>query len=206
MSVEEARPSLHDPATPWERQLLLWAVPLLLLLAALDGSFFRPGFAAYDEEAQMDLVQAWREGMPLQWRYGYGCLTRAMTVSGFWLLGPNEAWLRLPAMLAVGLEALLLFAWLKPRLGERAALWACLAVGSPISSFHLLMRLADKPAMTSSSFCLRPRISSALTIFSIMGLMLPKSPTLHALWRRKRHDSQISSASRDKPIDGLTNR
>ena len=127
LTATDERPSLTDPATTWERRLLLWALPLMLVLAALDAAVLRPGFSAYDEESQLDLIQAWREGMPLQWRYAFGCVHRAMIAGLFGALGPNEAWLRLPAMLALVLQVILLFAWLKPRLGERAALWACLA-------------------------------------------------------------------------------
>jgi hypothetical protein len=115
-------------ASRLEQGLLLAALLFYALALPLCSSVFRPGFCVYDEEALLNQVQAWREGGPLYFRFGWSSLYRNLEILLVSLGGPHLSLLRLPALAAVLLEALLLFVWLRKRLGERAALWAALAV------------------------------------------------------------------------------
>jgi MYXO-CTERM domain-containing protein len=162
------------PASPdasrLEQSLLLAMVLCAYGLGILDALLWRPGFAAYDEEAQVVLIQAWREGDPLIWRLGAGALHRAFAAACVGVLGPMEACLRLPAQLALGLELTLLYLWIKPRLGGRAALWACLA------------DLVCSATFARSRSMLSPALLPAVFLAHAVALDHLKRPWHHALW------------------------
>jgi MYXO-CTERM domain-containing protein len=160
-----------SPDASRAEQLLL----LVMLLCAyglgiLDAMLWRPGFAAYDEEAQVALIQAWREGEGLIWRLGSGALTRAAAAACVGVLGPMEACLRMPAQVALGVELALLYLWLKPRLGGRAALWACLA------------DLVCSATFARSRSMLSPALLPAVFLAHAVALDHLKRPWHHALW------------------------
>lgn len=134
----------------WERWAPWLALALLLAVALYDALVLRPGFAGYDEEAQLDLLQAGREGLPLAWRFAYGSLHRHLLALLVHAFGPGLGVLRLPSLLAVAAEPFLLYAWLKPRLGERSALWAGLAALLCTATFaraRMLLSPALLPAL-----------------------------------------------------------
>ena|GEM_PF-6652229 len=110
-----------------EAGLLLAALTFYAIGLPLCGNLFRPGFAIYDEESYLDQIQAWREGHPMILRFAWSSLYRALGIFLVSCGGPHLFLLRLPAQIAVLAEALLLYVWLRDKLGERCALWAALA-------------------------------------------------------------------------------
>jgi len=110
-----------------EQSLLLAALLFYAVGQPLVTAVFRPGFSAYDEESTLDQIQAWREGAPLDLRFARSSVHRLLTAGLVGAGGPHLFWTHLPAFVAVLAEALLLFVWLRGKLGERAALWAALA-------------------------------------------------------------------------------
>jgi hypothetical protein len=149
---ETALPSLTRPQTvPWERLAACLALLWLALLPALEAQWRQPGLGAYDEESVAALCQARREGQALGLALGHGTLFNALCVGLCRLLGPSLGCLRLPALLAVLAEGPLLYLWLKPRLGERAALWACLAQWAGTAAL-LRARMASPPALLPCVF------------------------------------------------------
>lgn len=110
-------------------EMMAW----LLLLAAyavlvpLSWAWLRPGYLSYDEAGQIAQLQAWREGGPWIWRIGGGAIQRLLMAIPIYFFGPNDRWLRLPALLAVLAESILLYQILKPSLGQRVAVWAAIA-------------------------------------------------------------------------------
>jgi hypothetical protein len=153
-----------------EQGLLLATLLLIFVGVAVESSFWRPGFSAYDEESQLDFIQAWFNGQSLGWRPGFGGLHRALVLAACSLFGHNPASVRLPALLGVGAEIILLFIWLKPRLGERAALWACLA--------DLLCTATFARARSMIS----PSILPALFLAHAVLLTRLRRPWQHLLW------------------------
>jgi hypothetical protein len=90
----------------------------------------RPGYSGYDEESQLDLQQLWLEQGRTAWHLGQGCLHRAVLHLLLESFGPGQCWLsllRLPTLLSMLAAAGLLAAVLRPRLGQRAAVWAAIA-------------------------------------------------------------------------------
>jgi hypothetical protein len=124
---------------------------MVVVVPALEAALRQPGFAAYDEETPVALAQAWREGRPLDLIWGQGNLHRALCAASVWLLGPSLRSLRLPSLLATTLEGPLLLLWLRPRLGERAALWACLAQWVGTAAL-LRARMVCSPALLPCVF------------------------------------------------------
>jgi hypothetical protein len=120
-------PDDRDKASRLEQGLLLAALLFYGLALPLCSSLFRPGYAVYDEETTLDKVQAWREGAPLLFRFAWASLYHNLEILLCALAGPHLSLMRLPALAGVLAEALLLYVWLRDKLGERAALWACLA-------------------------------------------------------------------------------
>lgn len=116
-----------DKASRLEEILLLAVLLFYALALPLCNAVFRPGFCVYDEEASLDQVQAWREGGPIFFRFAWSSIYRNLQILLVAAGGPHLSLLRLPALLAVLLEAVLLYIWLRDKLGERAALWAALA-------------------------------------------------------------------------------
>lgn len=97
------------------------------VLVPLSWAWLRPGYLSYDEAGQIAQLQAWREGGAWVWRIGGGGIQRALMAIPIRLFGPNDLWLRLPALLAVLAESVLLYQILKAPLGQRAAVWAAIA-------------------------------------------------------------------------------
>jgi MYXO-CTERM domain-containing protein len=117
----------EDKAGRLESGLLLAALAFYGVALPLCAALFRPGYSNYDDCSTLDQVQFWREGGSLDIRFAHSSLHRALCALLVRAGGPHLYLLHLPAMAAVLLESVLLFAWLKGRLGERAALWAALA-------------------------------------------------------------------------------
>ena len=149
---ETALPSLTQPRTvAWERLAACLALLALALLPALEAQLRQPGLAAYDEESVAALCQAGREGRALGAGLGHATLFNALCYRLCRLLGPSPGCLRLPALLAAMAEGPLLYLWLRPRLGERAALWACLAQWVGTAAL-LRARMASPPALLPCVF------------------------------------------------------
>ncbi len=120
-------PLLRDEKASLPEIWLLAVVALAtVVLLPVNAAFFRPGFTLYDEEAQLDLIQAWREGADLPWRFGYGSIHRGLVACFVQVAGTHLSSFRLPSLLALCAELVLLYLWLKPKFGERSAVWACL--------------------------------------------------------------------------------
>lgn len=138
------------PLARWEAAVLPIGLLLTCLFVLVDAQWMHPGWAAYDEEAQLDLLQAWRHGQSLPWRPFVGALHRALLIASQGLLGPGQAAWRLPAILGLIAQTVLLLAWLRPRLGDRAALWAGLALlgcGSTFSQGRSLLAFSLFPTL-----------------------------------------------------------
>lgn len=157
-------------ASQAEKGLLLFVLFAVLILSNLDRAFGRTGFSAFDEENHLNMLQAWREGDPLYWRFTHGSIFRAVSAGLLALLGPQEAALYLPAQVALAVEALCLFLWLRPRLGERAALWACLA------------DLVCSATFARGRSMLSPAWLPAVFLAHAVALDHLRRPWQHALW------------------------
>lgn len=120
-------PALLQKPGRLEAGLLLGFLLFYALGLPINALLLRPGFVIADEQGMVDAVQWWRETGQMVWREGNAAPLRL--VIG-WLTrwgGPSLVWFHLPSILAVLAEPLLLFLWVRPHFGERAALWAALA-------------------------------------------------------------------------------
>ncbi len=117
-----------DPQpTRLERMFLAVTVAFYALFIPAYYTLIRPGFSHYDEEGVLDQLQLWREGHPLPVGIGWCSVHKWMCAGLVTLGGPHLALVHLPTLMAVLLEAPLLYAWVRPKAGRRAALWAVLA-------------------------------------------------------------------------------
>ena len=109
-------------------RLLPWLVAaIFMLLLALDCGLWHPGYAYLDEGNQVSMVQDWREGRAIPFELFKGSVYRACAVACVKVLGPSLLALRMPGLVALGLECLLLFRMGCSFFGRRAGLWAVLA-------------------------------------------------------------------------------
>src|SRR5260221_9000237 len=74
------------PGSAQARPLWLRTLPWALLLAVSLRAFWLrcvpyPGWASLDEEDNVRMIQWWREGMSLQWRFWAASLHRALLIS-----------------------------------------------------------------------------------------------------------------------------
>jgi hypothetical protein len=194
---------LRETPARWEWGLLLAVFAFYAVCLPLHGAWVEPGFVLYDEEDPLNKLQAWREGSPLLIQFAAGSLHRLLIAGPLALFGPSLTWFRLPATLAVLAEPNLLYHWLKPKAGARAALWACLAQLICTASFargRCLIAASLLPALFLAHLLAAERLrrpwQAALWAFSAalwsldyegwIGALLFLLPYAAWLWRRER--------------------
>jgi hypothetical protein len=109
---------------------------LAILFALLDIHVFHPGVAWPDEWSHVQLLQEWREGLPLQLCFAKGSWMRAAVAASAWIFRGGLGAMHVPVLLAFAAENALLYLLGAEYFGGSAALAAVAA--NALSSFTLL--------------------------------------------------------------------
>ena len=109
---------------PWAAAAAAGAAFLLVLV---DAGLWHPGYAYGDERFEISWLQNLREGAPMTWVFGGGCLTRAAQWAWVALNGPSLAALHTPELAVLAAEWLCLVLVARRWFGEEAAAWSLLA-------------------------------------------------------------------------------
>jgi hypothetical protein len=110
---------------PWAAALAACAAFALVLF---DVGLWHPGYAYGDERIEICWLQNMREGTPMAWEFGRGCLTRFAQWLWVRVNGADLASLHTPELAVMAMEFVFLALVARRWFGEEAAAWSVLAL------------------------------------------------------------------------------